>query len=439
MILMRFFNRYLILVIFFVFNSIQNASSQWIRLKVQGAPNFQPLLGFNDLSFLNADTGIVVGWKNAYLTTDGGIQWKVLPMPALQTYDLYTAIAYIDSDFILVGTSFGYLLKSQNMGMNWTQIPGTFGMLQDILFNSRDTIILATTNGYFYRSFNGAVSFKSFSMGIDNGFLTCQSPVLSPSNLVYAISSDMDGILCPIYTNIHSCPLNGSNCKDYLITLTCASGIQMFNDSSGYIFADYLLETNDNWVTHDTVFSDSSFYAPPINMGEASFWMQNNLHFFDPDTGFIIYNNGEVTYTKDGGHHYQHMVWGPNHKKIRIKEIVCPNRNTCFGLGVTPYVYRFDFDSSFTLPSGMAQIEINNELRAMPNPSTGYFTLHLPVTKGVATLKVYDFSGRVLWQRKYANQASSTISLDLSGTPHGLYLIEWQTEDQSYFGKLMIE
>jgi len=428
-----------VIIISFISSTLCNAAvGQWIRLHVQPAPYYNSQADFNDLSFLNADTGIVVGWNSAYLTTDGGINWKVLPVPYIPFYDKYNAIAFIDTDMVIIGSKFGQVYKSPDMGNSWVLISGAIGMINQILFKNRDTIIIALMNAQFWASFDGAVSFKSFSF-VNSG-ITSQAPTITTSNVIYAITTGVINDLCDISMAINSCSFNGKECSEYYLGIDCASGLQMFNDTLGYAFAYYLLKTTDNWTTYDTVFSDSSFYAPPIVMGGANTWIKNNLHFFSPDTGFIIYNNGEVTYTEDGGHHYQHMYWGPQNKKLKINKIDCPDRNTCFGLGRTPFIYRFDFDSSFTLPSGNEEVLSELPMSIYPNPTSGFVNISLPSGDvGKATLRVYDFTGREVRKEEYANLSTSTLTLDISGNPPGLYLIELQTPKHTWYGKALLE
>ncbi len=72
-----------------------------------------------------------------------------------------------------------------------------------------------------------------------------------------------------------------------------------------------------------------------------------------------------------------------------------------------------------------------------PNPSNGYVELSLTNPALPGKLKVYDFTGRVVYNTEL--DASSVIKLSLSNLSAGTYLVQLTQENQTYCNKLIIE
>lgn len=72
-----------------------------------------------------------------------------------------------------------------------------------------------------------------------------------------------------------------------------------------------------------------------------------------------------------------------------------------------------------------------------PNPSNGYFELSLTNPGLPGKLKVYDLTGRIVYNSEL--DASSVIKLSLNNLSAGTYLVQLTQENQTYCRKIVIE
>ena len=108
-----------------------------------------------DIDFLNATTGIAVGFGSRLIkTTNAGVNWTDLTFSGNgDFYDVYVESAAVS----YITTSNGRLLKSTNIGNNYSQIHSESSALSSIMFldlqtgfvsvGGNDKGIIKTTNG----------------------------------------------------------------------------------------------------------------------------------------------------------------------------------------------------------------------------------------------------------------------------------------------------
>ncbi len=411
---------------------LNNIYAQWTKINIGNYPHSYTNW-WTDLSFLNADTGIVVGGGDLALQTfDGGIHWHQLQNLQLQKYEYIESVKYISADDIYLGT-YSRLLRSIDGGFSWFNIMPVATLVSYMDFPSKDIGYVVDWGRTIIASIlDGGNQIHWFS---SSGFNEEIRVVQAINNdTIYTFGNEI--INTPDLTSVLKSVNAGIDWTIQKENIVFGQGFYMVNDSAGYILTDSLLFTTDSWNTYKVIPSDSTLHVHDFIVPQI---VINNLYFFNIDTGFVIRPTSEVLFTKDGGLSFQDQYYSNNIGSVGITKIDCPDDNTCFGIVGYPYIARFDFDSSFTLPSGVKNEILDYNLSVSPNPNHGFFTLNLPQSHGAASLIIYDLSGRILWQRDYANPVFPTLSIDLSGTAAGLYLIAWQTADKRYYGKVLIE
>lgn len=96
---------------------------------------------------------------------------------------------------------------------------------------------------------------------------------------------------------------------------------------------------------------------------------------------------------------------------VEIEQFGCVDTSECF---------------AFTV-SNVGNVQIGNDLRAFPNPSSGSVTIDLPYFNGLAVLQVFDARGRQI--SRETHRTSSLRELVLPDAP-GLYTLLLSTHDR---------
>ena len=81
------------------------------------------------------------------------------------------------------------------------------------------------------------------------------------------------------------------------------------------------------------------------------------------------------------------------------------------------------------------------QLRLQPNPASRYVEVHFVVPAGIASVELFNVLGQKI---KPAMQVSTSggetsLPMDLSGLPHGVYLVRVHYENQSAIRRLTVQ
>jgi hypothetical protein len=85
---------------------------------------------------------------------------------------------------------------------------------------------------------------------------------------------------------------------------------------------------------------------------------------------------------------------------------------------------------------GWVENTINPGVKIYPNPSSGKFYLHLPVSIKDFSVKVVDVVGNEVWTAKISNSGRNVI--DLSGKAKGVYFLKIETKEFKMVEKLSL-
>lgn len=99
--------------------------------------------------------------------------------------------------------------------------------------------------------------------------------------------------------------------------------------------------------------------------------------------------------------------------------------------------------SSDTLPiliSGMGDIEEDNHLLVMPNPTTGKFEIETTVLSDVEVkLRIVSVEGKVIWEEVYKLKSGTVrIPVDISTHKKGIYFYELEMNGDKKTGKVLL-
>lgn len=112
------------------------------------------------VSFINANTGIIVGWYQAvYRTVNGGVNWYKLPVATDSTPHFMNVTAFGSNSFLYSG-EYGNIFRSINYGLNFTKITSSFTdeTLNYVSFINNQTGIVCGNNGAIFKTVNGGLN-----------------------------------------------------------------------------------------------------------------------------------------------------------------------------------------------------------------------------------------------------------------------------------------
>ena len=154
----------LLLTLLIVFTRTVFSQSGWVR---QYPPPQAQNIGFLSVSFVNADTGFVVGGYGTILhTTNGGTNWVIQSSGTMKW--LRGVSASGPNTATAVGDS-GIILHTTNGGAVWEpQSSGTVHNLRALSFIDADTGTVVGDSGTILHTTNGGAEWKSQSSGTVN-------------------------------------------------------------------------------------------------------------------------------------------------------------------------------------------------------------------------------------------------------------------------------
>jgi photosystem II stability/assembly factor-like uncharacterized protein len=422
-----------------------NGGSTWVAQQSGVASNL------NNVSFSDADKGMVVGDSGTILyTTNGGENW--IRWNSTTIINLY-AVHFIKNTNIAYAAGYGHILKTTDGGINWTQIYSEPTPLFSMNFINENTgfvagsRVLKTTNGgvsWITSEINSgiiinAVSFSDENHGAMAGntgegsiiFLTTNGGVSWEYD--FFSSQDMYGIyrsgINDIFAagggkngegsrgEIHHSTDGGNTWTLQYISVHRFFGLSFLNSQYGYVVGEEgtILWTNNGGVPVELI----SFTASVNDKDILLTW----------ETATEINNKGFEVERKSSGSEYKPINFIPGNGTTTDPKIYqYMDKNVFAGI----YTYRLkqvDFDGNFAY---------SNEIKVNMNTVPDKFTLHQsypnpfnPVTrikfeipsKQMVELKVYDLLGReaAVLTKEELSPGIYERDWDASGYSSGIY------------------
>ena len=407
-----------------VFTGTVFSQSGWVR---QYPPAQAQNISFLSVSFVNADTGFIVGSYGTILhTTNGGTNWVIQSSGTINW--LRGVSASGPNTATAVGDS-GIILHTTNGGAVWEpQSSGTVHNLRALSFIDADTGTVVGDSGIILHTTNGGAKWKSQSSGTVNNLRGVSFP---NSNIGTAVG-DSGTILRTINggTKWTSQPiLYEDQKKDALYGVSFADADT--GNAVGYTsFVDNITPSNgpggiiintiDGGTTWDRL---GNPYVSTIFSGLPMF----GVSLTDANTGTFVGLNaigdvGIIWRTMDGGGDWINQSFGNN-----------GFYGVCFTDSITGTVVGDNGTIFHTTTGGVTGI-IDNSAKSLPgqfaleqnypnpfNPTTN-ISYSLP-RNGFVTLKVFDILGREV--RTLVNERQSTgnhsVTFDASDLASGVY------------------
>lgn len=275
----------------------------WQRIKVDTTKNFQ------DIFFVDNQTGFLCGDKYLAKSTDGGITWKQVVPDSLN--ESFVNLYFVDANTGWVFGTGDFFLRTKDGGASWqkTQMSGVY-----------DGQFLDANNGYVTVSASGTVGglFKTLDGG--KTFIRTNSSGGSGSGLFFLDK-------------------NNGWFNDNRLNKTQDGGVSFLPGGPALPLAIYAIQFTDplhGWLAGgDGGFRTTDGGATLITMTQNT--IGGDIHFFDNNNGYVL-SNGKIFSTTDGGTTLNQLC--AIHKST-LFEIHFTNPDHGWATGLGGYVYKY--------------------------------------------------------------------------------------------------
>ena len=149
-----------------------DGGTNWMHSSVPGISGFGQL---DDVDFFDANRGWAVGTDNAFTgytgqiarSVDGGATWAIqhtIPFAIMESIEVVDAMIVYAVGYIPGGSGYGFLMKTTNGGVTWTDVAGTGAAQEDTSFVDANTGW--SVGGGVYRTLDGGATWESqFDVG----------------------------------------------------------------------------------------------------------------------------------------------------------------------------------------------------------------------------------------------------------------------------------
>jgi photosystem II stability/assembly factor-like uncharacterized protein len=420
--------------LFTLFTGVVFSQSGWVR---QYPPSQFQNIRFLSVSFVDADTGFIVGGSGTILhTTNGGTEWI---SQLSGTMNWLRGISAASANIATAVGDSGTILRTNNGGSTWTsQSSGTAHSLRAVSFSDANTGTVVGDSGTILRTTNGGTTWMNQSSGTINNL---RGVSFINSNIGTAVG-DSGTILRTInggtiWTSQLIQDINQQKDKFYGVSFTDANtgtAVGYTNFDSGATVkiepssgpGGIVINTTDGGITwnqqftllQDAVFSDSTIFG---------------ASFTDANTGTVVgldYLGGAIWRIWTGSEGFINQSFGYNGCFYGV----------CFTDSITGTVVGNNGTIFHTTSGGVTgimgnptQIPVQFTLEQnYPNPfnPSTIISYKLAVNSFV-TIKIYDILGRLVQtlvnERQSAGNHSVTFSA--SNLASGIYLCKMRTKD----------
>jgi len=275
----------------------------WQRIKVDATVNFE------DIFFVNNQTGFLCGDKYLGKSVDGGLTWKRVIPDSLNTSFVNLFFADASNGWAFGGIN--YFLRTRDGGVSWQKI-NKGGVYEGQFLDADNGYVIANTNGTsrgLYKTSDGGITLQYlntangsgvFFLNQNEGWFSDISYLNKTENAGVSFSK-RSGISQGIYAIQFTDALHG-----------WAAGIKN------------VYRTLDGGATLETVINNNSIVG-------------GDIQFFDNNNGFIL-GGGKIYSTTDGGKTLNQLC--AIHKSL-LYEIHFTDSNHGWSAGQGGYVYRY--------------------------------------------------------------------------------------------------
>ncbi|MFN8282153.1 MAG: T9SS type A sorting domain-containing protein [Chitinophagales bacterium] len=121
-----------------------------------------------------------------------------------------------------------------------------------------------------------------------------------------------------------------------------------------------------------------------------------------------------------------------------VGEFAVSSVNTGFFTGTIGYLDKED-SISFVITGIKNSVKPESVYSIYPNPANSILTLNFKDVKEKTMINIYDVNGKIIWQQpSKVFTIGEILTIDLSDKGAGLYFIELNTDEESFFQKFIL-
>ncbi|KXK52409.1 MAG: Two component regulator propeller domain-containing protein [Chlorobi bacterium OLB5] len=368
------------------------------------------LIDLYGVSFINENTGIIVGTNNVVLKTyNGGINWiKLDSLP----YIWLNCIKYIDVNNAIACSRQGGVYKSTNGGLNWHIIFEIENFTNRISYVSGIIFILSANDGTLYKSTDLGVTFS-----VLNSNVHMQCAFFVDQNIGYMAGSWITGI----------------GHYQGQVKRTTNSGLNWTIVYDSPVFIDVVFNSSMYFINQSTGFLSGyvGIYKTTNNgnnLNGVSGGMILNLEFIGNEIGFAT-GYPTIIKTDNGGVNW---VTSYNSGNKTINSSCFVNTQTGWAVGSQGLILKTTNGGLTFINSTGGNIPDNYSLsQNYPNPFNPVTNIKFDIPKsGLVKITVYDLLGREVTSlvNQQMQPGSYSVDWDASNYPSGVYFYRIETE-----------
>ncbi|MBN8570982.1 MAG: T9SS type A sorting domain-containing protein [Ignavibacteria bacterium] len=398
----------------------------------------------------------------------------------------FRSVNFLNSQTGFIISSKGYIEKTTNSGLNWTELstglPGGGNSLGSGFFSTLNLGSLNSYVGIFTTSNGGANWINSYPSG--KGLVSIKTSLYINDTIGFACGNDFifdknirnnTGTGDEIFTDyagvVYKTTDRGMNWNTIFrqYSTVCVDFYAKSTDSISVLAFTFLRTTNGgvNWSSSDldvtpaiyprsftnpykdTIFicADAGRIVKSTNAGinwsyaysNPQYYNLNKISFINSKTGYCVGDSGIVLYTSNAG---ETWLKQNTNTKQRLWDIFPLNKDTIYIVGDSGTVLRTYTGGLVSVPNYSINIPSKFSLsQNFPNPFNPLTRINyeLQITNYVI-LNVYDVNGRLVKELVNKKQSVGNYSIDFdgSGLPSGTYVYRLQAGDFSETKKMVL-
>lgn len=377
------------------------------------ANNWQAYSPFYDPIF-NVDIYGNTGYTNTryklYKTTDKANNWSEINLQNtairnMQFFDANNGILLSEKPNSTTNTT---LYKTIDGGQNWTILydknyPGMNSIIfinemRGFAYIDNVGVNITTDGGKTFQSIGSTVNYRDYNFINENiGYALVG---FYGSKIIKTINAGLTWNT--VYENLD----------------IDAIDIQFLNENTGYLVSDdysSIYKTSNGGLTWTKMSSTPQEYL-------------SSIFFYDENKGYLVDDDGNVYYTVNGGTTWNFssffLTSYPYHPKLKREgnDIILYGDN-----GVIAKINSEQLETE--------NFPINNKykIKLFPNPTSDFVNINLDKSLTINKIEVYDFTGRVLEQKRTTESVFNTQNLKA-----GNYIIKVYTDQNEVFSTKLI-
>jgi len=363
---------------------------------------------YNDIYFLNADTGWIAGNAGTLLhSVNGGSSWEIINLP---TNEWFSDLHFADNlTAWLVGMN-GYIAKTTDGGQEWNTVSSACSSnINSIHFIDESSGWLAGDKGCLLSSNDGGDSWNILTPGTADKL---RKVFFTDINNGWTVGGDASAVLKHTKNAGETWDDQDLPFDEKLFSLFF---FDLYNGwVGGYSHLFYTTDIGESWQMSDVVFEDAI----------------EDIFFINPQKGWLVAGN-KIFHSADGGISWDLQEAIETNKSLHAITFVDEYHGWTCGESGTLYITHDGGGSTGIINVAAADISI------YPNPSRGSLSIEFDQAVMLETVKVYSSQGQLVLNKE-VNSLVSEYHFKMPEMAKGTYILKYSSNNREYSRKIIL-